>query len=562
MADQNTYDAIVVGSGISGGWAAKELCEKGLKTLVLERGKKLDHVTDYTTANTPPWDFDHRGRATEEDKEDYYIQSTVYAFNEGTRHLWVKDKEHPYTSASDGPEYRWIRGYHVGGRSIMWGRQCYRWSNLDFEANAKDGIAVDWPVRYEEIAPWYSYVERFVGISGQKEGIPQLPDGEFLPPMEMSCIEKHVKGAIESKWPERRMTIGRVANLTQNHNGRAECQRRNLCYRGCPFGAYFASQSSTLPAAAATGNMTLLTHSVVESVLYDNETDRATGVRVIDAVTGESREYFAKIIFLNASTLNSAWLLLNSANDRFPNGLANSSGAVGRYLMDHTYRAGAGAVFEGYEDQYYFGGRPNGIYIPRFRNVTDKHPDFIRGYGYQGGGSRMGWSRGGGQAGFGEDFKEELTHPGPWTMRLGGFGEVLPYEDNYIELNHDKKDVNGLPTLTIHCTHRENERIMREDYKNQAAEMLEAAGGKDVGIYDGTDYPGFGIHEMGTARMGNDPKTSVVNKWNQCHDVPNLFITDGSFMASAGCVNPSITYMAFTARAVDHVVKELNRRNL
>ena len=561
MADSNTYDAIVIGSGISGGWAAKELCEKGLKTLVLEKGRELEHITDYTTANTPPWDFKHRGKKTQEDKENYPIQSQVYAFNEGTRHLWINDKENPY-STPEGRPYNWIRGNHVGGRSIMWGRQVYRWGDLDFEANAKEGIEIDWPVRYKDIAPWYDYVEKYIGVSGQKEGLPQIPDGQFLPPMEMNCVEKHFKQAVEEKWPDRRITIGRVANLTQDHNGRTKCQRRDLCYRGCPFGAYFSSQSSTLPAAAATGNMTLKPNSIVESILYDNENDRASGVRVLDAITGNVTEYKAKVIFLNASTLGTTQILLNSANNRFSEGLANSSGALGKYLMDHHYVAGARCEFDGWEDEYYFGGRPTRVYVPRFRNIHDKHPDFIRGYGFQGAAERDGWERGAMQKGIGADFKESLTKPGPWKFSFTGFGETLPYETNKVTLNMDKLDKYGLPTLFIDAVYNENENNMRKDYKHTAAEMLEAAGGKNVEEYDKGNIPGFGIHEMGTARMGHDPKTSVLNKWNQCHDISNLFITDGSFMTSSACQNPSLTYMAFTARAVDYCVKELKKGNI
>ena len=561
MQIEDSYDAIVVGSGISGGWAAKELCEKGLKTLVIERGRKITHP-DYPTANTPPWEFEHRGTRNAGEQAEHRIQSSVYAFNEGTKQYWVKDTEHPYTSTADGPEYKWIRGYHEGGRSIMWGRQCYRWSDLDFEANAKDGHGVDWPIRYKDIAPWYSYVERFAGISGKSEGLPQLPDGEFLPPFELNCVEKHVKKGLEAAFPDRRLTIGRVANLTVAHNGRGQCQRRNLCYRGCPYGAYFSSQSSTLPAAAKTGRMTFLSDTVVTKLNYDQRFNRLSGVLTKDTITGAETEYRAKVIFVCASTLNTAWLLLNSANWQFPDGLANSSGAVGKYLMDHQYQAGAFATFEGFDDQYYFGGRPNGIYLARFRNVVDQHPDFIRGYGYQGGASRSGVMRGASESGLGAAYKDSLSQPGPWTMRLHGFGEVLPYEDNAVTLNHDVTDVNGLPTLNIHCTHRENERKMRLDYIEQAKEMLQAAGGKDVQTWNGVDHPGFGIHEMGTARMGRDPKTSVLNRWNQSHDIPNLFITDGSCMASASCVNPSITYMALTARAVDYAVAQLKKKNL
>ncbi|NND05222.1 MAG: GMC family oxidoreductase [Saprospiraceae bacterium] len=561
MQKNQEFDAIVVGSGITGGWAAKELCEKGMKTLVLERGNRLPHP-NYPEANTAPWEFPHRGTRTESDRKEYPIQSTVYAFNEGTRDYWVKDTEHPYTSTADGPSYKWIRGYHEGGRSIMWGRQCYRWSDLDFNANAKDGYGVDWPIRYKDIAPWYSYVEKYVGISGQKEGLAQLPDGEFLPPYDMNCVEEHVKKGIEQVYPDRRMTIGRVANLTVPHNGRGQCQRRNLCYRGCPYGAYFSSQAVTLPAAENTGNMTFVANSVVTKLLYDKDTRRITGVHVLNSQDGTDIEYKAKVVFLCASTLNSTWLLLHSANEVFPKGLANSSGALGKYLMDHQYQAGAFATFEGFDDQYYFGGRPNGIYLPRFRNVSDQHPDFIRGYGYQGGASREGSLRGSETSGIGKDFKDELMKPGPWNMRLHGFGEVLPYADNYITLNEDVKDVHGLPTLSIHVKHRENEAIMRKDFINQAMEMLEAVGGKDVQSFNGVDHPGFGIHEMGTARMGKDPKSSVLNRWNQSHDIPNLFITDGSCMASAACVNPSITYMALTARAVDYATKELNKQNI
>jgi len=562
MQDDNTYDAIVIGSGISGGWAAKELCEKGLKTLVLERGRDVRHVQDYTSANTPIFEMEHRGQKTMQEREDAPIQSTVYAFNEGTKQYWVKDKEYPYQSTADGPEYKWIRGYHKGGRSIMWGRQSYRWSDYDFNANKRDGWEIDWPVRYDEIAPWYSYVEKFAGISGEALGLAQLPDSEFLPPMELNCVETHVRKMLAEQYNDRHLTIGRTANLTRPHLGRGQCQRRNLCYRGCPYGAYFSSQSSTLPAAERTNNMTLKADSIVDKILFDKDTRKATGVHVVDANTGEEHVYKAKIIFLCASTLNSTWLLFNSSTDEYSNGLGNSSDVLGRYLMDHHYHMGAIGEVEGYDDKYYFGGRPNGIYLPRFRNLNDKQPDFLRGYGYQGGASRAGWGRGAGKEGFGEEFKDGLTKPGPWTMNFHAFGEVLPYKDNRATLNHDIKDKHGMATLDINVTHRENERAMRKDAIAQAAEMLDAAGAKNIVTRDETDYPGFGIHEMGSARMGSDPKTSFVNKWNQAHDIKNLFITDGSFMTSASCVNPSLTYMAFTARAVDHAVKELNKQNL
>lgn len=561
MQDNNTFDAIVVGSGITGGWAAKEFCEKGFKTLVIERGRKLEHVKDYPTANTPIWDLPHRNQPTAEDRENHPIQSTVYAFNEGTKHLWINDKDHPYTTPPDQP-FNWLRGNHVGGRSLMWGRQTYRWSDLDFEANAKEGIAVDWPIRYKDIAPWYSYVEKFVGISGQAENLAQLPDSEFLPPMDMFCVEKRLKESIESKWAKRRMTIGRVANLTKAHNGRSACQHRNLCYRGCPYGAYFSAQSSTLPAAAATGNMTLRPDSMVESLLFDKDSSKATGVRVLDTKTGKTVEYKAKIIFLCASTLGSTQIMLQSKSDRFPNGFANGSGELGHNLMDHLFNLHAYADFDGDLDKYYTGQRPNGIYIPRFRNVWDKHPNYLRGFGFQGSASRAGWESKKGQPGFGAVFKKSITELGGWKMAMYGFGEILPHHDNKVQLNPNKFDIHGLPTLYIETKLRENELAMKKDILATAEEMLSVAGAKNISVWDGDAPMGSGIHEMGTARMGKNPKTSVLNKWNQCHEAKNVFVTDGSCMTSASCVNPSLTYMALTVRAVDYAVKELNKQNL
>lgn len=558
---ERNFDAIVVGSGITGGWAAKELTEKGLKTLVLERGRNVEHVKDYPTSNIPPWDFEYRGNVAEEEVKDYPIQSKNYSFDDGTKHFYVKDTEHPYIQA-DGKPYWWIRGYQVGGRSLLWGRQVYRWSNLDFEANAKDGIGIDWPIRYEDIEPWYDHVEKFIGISGQKEGLPQLPDGQFLPPMEMTCVEKHVKEGIERNWDDRMMTIGRVANITQPHNGRGKCQFRNLCDRGCPYGAYFSSNSSTLPAAYETGNLTLRPHSIVHSIIYDPETSRAKGVRIIDAQTSETIEYYSRILFLCASTLGTTHILLNSTNNHFPDGFANSSGVLGHYLMDHHSKLGSTAEIEGYDDQYLHGFRPNGIYVPRFRNVKDQHPDFLRGYGMQGWSGRSGWGRGTWEKGFGADFKEKVTLPGPWSITLAPFGECLPYYDNKVELDPVKTDKWGLPLLRISAEFKENEAVMRKDMLETSYEMLEAAGGKNIRSYDEDFIQGFSIHEMGTARMGNDPKSSVLNKWNQCHDVKNVFITDGACMTSAACQNPSITYMALTARAVNYAVNELKKLNL
>ncbi|MEM8897577.1 MAG: GMC family oxidoreductase [Bacteroidota bacterium] len=561
MSDTNTYDAIVVGSGISGGWAAKELSEKGLKTIVLERGRNIEHVKDYPTAMSESWDFKHRYRPTKEDKKIYYIQSQTGQFNEASKHWWVRDVDSPYQTPEDKP-FTWIRGYHVGGRSIMWGRQSYRWSEMDFNANAKDGIGVPWPVTYDEIAPWYDYVERFVGISGQTEGLAQLPDGQFLPPMEMTCVENHVKEKIAENFGGRVMTIGRVANLTVPHNGRGNCQYRNRCRRGCPYGGYFSSNASTLPAAAATGNMTLRPNSIVHSIIYDENKDKAVGVRVIDRETNEAMEFFARIIFLNASAFGSVSILLNSTTGRYSEGLGNASGALGHYIMDHHFQLGATGKFDDFADEYYYGRRPNGIYIPRFRNITDKHPDFIRGYGYQGGARRAGWNRGVGEKGFGAGFKDSLSMPGPWSMSMTAFGECLPYYENKISLNTEKTDKWGLPTLDVDVEFKENEMNMRKDMKVSAAEMLEAAGARDVHMYERKPLPGMGIHEMGGAPMGNDPKTSMLNKFNQIHEVPNVFVTDGAFMNSAACQNPSLTYMAFTARAAKHAVSEMKKGNL
>ncbi len=556
---ENTYDAIVVGSGISGGWAAKELTEKGLKTLMLERGRQVEHIKDYPTHSTPPWDLKFNNRVPPEEMKDYEKQNrTGYTIRQSTKHWWVKDTEHPYTEEK---RFDWMRGYHVGGRSIMWGRQSYRLSEMDFEANAKEGIAVDWPIRYADIAPWYDYVERYIGVSGRNEGLPQLPDGQFLPPMEFNCVEKEVKKRIESAFSDRIMTIGRTANLTVPHEGRAGCQFRNMCMQGCPFSGYFSTQSSTLPAAMATGNLTLRPHSIVTEVLYDPETQKATGVRILDSETLKYKEYYAKIIFLNASTVGSTWILQNST-EHFPDGMGNASGELGHNMMDHHLGVGAGGTYEGFEDEYYYGRRPNGIYVPRFRNITEKHPDFIRGYGYQGGGSRNGWMKNIAELSIGPAIKEEVNEPGNWSFGFSGFGEWLPYHENKMYLTDKVKDKFGLPTVVFNVQAFENEYKMREDMAESAAEMAEAAGLKNVYKYNNEPSPGLGIHEMGTARMGRDPKTSVLNKWNQVHEVQNVFVTDGACMTSAGCQNPSLTYMALTARAANHAVEELKKGNL
>jgi choline dehydrogenase-like flavoprotein len=559
--DQQTYDAIVIGSGISGGWAAKELCEKGLSTLLLERGRNVEHVKDYPTAFLNPWDFEHRLRVTERDKAENPIQSQAY--DEGNKLFYVNDREHPYVQRHGA--FNWFRGYQVGGRSLTWGRMCYRWSDLDFEANAKEGIGVDWPIRYKDIAAWYDHVEDFVGISGQPEGLSHLPDGHLLPPMEMNFLEKHFKAQVQKHFPERCVTIGRVANLSRGWKGRGPCQYRNLCSRGCPFGGYFSSNSATLPAALATGNLTLRPFSIVAEILYDKDKKRATGVRIIDAMTHESREFYAKVIFLNASTIASTAILLQSKSPEFPDGLGNTNGLMGQFLMDHHLRVGAQGLYKGFTDEYYSGRRPNSLYIPRFRNLNadTARTDYLRGFAYQGSATREGWNEQSAVLpGFGADFKNRLTSPGPWMMAMGSWGETLPYAENKITLSSDKKDRWGLPVVEIDFSFQSNEQHMRKDSQQCAAEMLSAAGFTDVREFDYHAPGGTAVHEMGTMRMGRDPKTSLLNSWNQLHSAHNLFVTDGSCMTSSACQNPSLTYMALTARACDYAVSELKKGNI
>lgn len=561
QATATSFDAIVVGSGITGGWAAKELTERGLRTLVLEAGRSITPSADYVE-HVQAWEMPFRGwgdrRALERNQP---IQKHCYACDELGSRFFVNDRENPYAFDEDRP-FHWIRGRHVGGRSITWGRQVYRWSDLDFEANLREGIGVDWPLRYADLAPWYSHVERFIGISGQAEGLPQLPDGEFLPPMQLRCVEEVVRDAAARKWGrERVLTIGRCAVLTAPHGGRAACHYCGPCERGCITHSYFSSLGSTLPAAQATGRLTLRPNSVVESVLYDPKRGRARGVRVIDAQSMAVTEYQARVVFLCASALESTRILLNSRGERWPNGLANSSGELGRNLMDHCFGAGASGEIPGFLDQDSYGARPNGVYVPRFRNVTTRHPDFLRGYGFQGGASRSGWGRAG--KGFGAAYKTSLIRDkGPWRMNLGGWGEMLPRADNYVQLDPELKDKWGVPALQIHCTHGPNERAILADIQTTAAEMLDAAGARNISTYDDHLPPGLCIHEMGTARMGRDPRTSVLNGHNQTHDVPNLFVTDGGCMASSANQNPSITYMALTARAAAYAVGLMTRQEL
>ena len=557
---QNTYDAIVIGSGISGGWAAKELTEKGLKVLMLERGRDIEHVKDYVNATKETWDYPHRGRRTQEMIKEYPVLKRDYPLNETNLDYWASDKDSPYTEVK---RFDWFRGYHMGGRSLMWGRQSYRWSDFDFEANLKDHVAIDWPVRYKDIAPWYDYVEKFAGISGSRDGLAQLPDGQFMPAMDMTIVEKDVAARIKDHYKGKRsMIIGRTANITEPLPGRTNCQYRNKCWLGCPFGSYFSTQSSTLPAAKKTGNLTVRPWSIVTKILYDKDKKKATGVEVLDGENNKTYTYNSKIIFLNASTLNSAWVLMNSATDVWQGGLGSSSGELGHNIMDHHLGVGAGGRVEGFEDKYTFGRRANGIYIPRYQNLFGDKRDYLRGYGYQGGGSREGYNRSAEEISLGIGLKEALSEPGSWTMNIGGFGETLPYHENFVTLDKTKKDKWGLNILSMDIEYKENEKKMRKDMLADAIEMLEASGVKDVKGRDGDGTLGRGIHEMGSARMGRNAKTSVLNSFNQMWDAPNVFVTDGSFMTSAACVNPSLTYMAFTARAVDFAVSELKKGNI
>ncbi|MDA9630454.1 GMC family oxidoreductase [Flavobacteriaceae bacterium] len=562
---ETNYDAIVVGTGISGGWAAKELCEKGLKTLVLERGRMVKHVEDYPTMNDDPWDYKTGDVITQETLKTQKKQSrTGYTTTESSKHFFVDDIEHPYNETN---RFDWMRGYHVGGRSLTWGRQSYRLTDFDFTANLKDGIAVDWPIRYKDLAPWYDYVEEYIGVSGENVGLSQFPDGNYLKPMELTCVEDHLKSDIKKNYKDRILTIGRTAIITEGSKpglGRSTCQHRSRCRRGCPFGSYFSSNSSTLPAAEVTGNMTLRPNSLVHEIMYDADSKRATGVRVIDSETKEVHEFNAKVIFLCASTVPSTSILMQSKSDTFPNGMGNASDQLGRNIMDHHLGVGASAASDDFKDKYYTGRRNNGIYIPRFRNIGGEtnQKDFTRGYGYQGGGGRSDWTKQIAEMAYGAAFKEASLKPGDWQIGLSGFGEILPYQDNKMSLDYNKQDKWGLPTVTFDATLKENELNMRKDMQQQAVEMLESAGFRDVKGHDRDYAIGLGIHEMGTARMGHDRKTSVLNENNQLHDVPNVYVTDGSAMTSAGNVNPSLTYMALTARAANHAVKELKKMNI
>ena len=565
----NTYDAIVVGSGISGGYAAKELCEKGLKTLVLERGRDVRHIVDYPTATLNPWDFPHRGRMPDAFKKENPIATKCYALDEGTEQFFAKDAEHPYVQEKP---FDWIKGYQVGGKSLTWARQTQRWSRFDFEANARDGAAVDWPIRYEDIAPWYSRVEKFVGISGNKDGLETLPDGEFLKPWELNCLEKHIQKRVADRYKDRHVIIGRCAHLTDPQpihldQGRAQCQARHLCYRGCPYGAYFSSNSSTIPWAAKTGNLTLRPDSVVHSIIYDEAKGRATGVRVIDTHTKQMTEYFARIIFVNAACLNTNLLLLNSTSRRFPNGLGNDSGVLGRYVAFHNYRGTVNATYDGFDDGYYYGRRPTTAFMPNFRNVDKQEmsgpaSQFQRGYMVAFSAARSGWQRGNAQEGFGADFKEKITDPGAWHVFMMMQAETVPRYENHVRLSTDKKDPWGIPQLVTSIDYTDNDVKMMNDFLEQGADMLEKSGCKNINPHDDHRNPGLDIHEMGGVRMGRDPKTSMLNAHNQLHSVKNVFVTDGAAMTSTGTQNPSLTFMALTDRAVSYAVSEIKKKNL
>lgn len=555
----HTYDAIVIGSGITGGLAAKELAEGGLKVLVLERGRMVEHIKDYAYAAADPWELPLRNMLSLEEQKDYEVQKHLYLFGQDSKDFFVKDADHPYIQ--DKP-FHWFRGYQVGGRSLLWAKHCFRWSENDFEANLKEGTGVDWPVRYADLAPWYDYVEKYIGVSGNRDGLSQVPDGDFLPPFDMTIMDKHLRKRIKERFPERDLIIGRMAILTRDHNGRKRCHGRNLCHRGCVFGAPYSSNAAALPDAARTGNLSIRPYSIVESILYDKEKKKVIGVRIIDSETSETTEYFARVVFLNASTLGSTQILLQSKNEEFPDGLANASGVLGHYLMDHHAGIGAIGTYSGFKDSYYQGERPASVCIPRFVNLRTQEKNYSRGFGFENYVNRTDWTRGFQQAGIGEAWKEQLSRPGDWFVYFEAYGETLPYHDNHVTLDENKKDQWGLPMLKISMSYKDNEKKMREDMKRSAVEMLEACSMDRVSAFDHNPPPGSVIHEMGTARMGHDPETSVLNKWNQAHDVPNLFVTDGSCMASSACQNPSLTYMALTARACHYALSEMKKGNI
>ena len=560
MGEKNTYDVLVIGAGMTGSWAAKEFTEKGYETLLLERGREVKHIVDYTTTNNAPWEYKHRNYDSKKVKEEQYMQSTKYNFDASSKQFYVNDKDHPIESQKDKP-VRWFRGYQSGGRSLLWGRGTYRMSDYDFERNIQDGNGTDWPIRYKDIAPWYDYIEEYIGVSGTNENLDHYADGKYLPPFDMNVVEKEAKKKLESHYQDRILVPNRMAHLTKikpgQFEGRSECQTRNMCHTGCPFGGYFSSNSSTLPAAKKTEKLTMISNTIVDTLIYDEKKNKVIGVKVIDSITKEKSEYYARVTFLCASTLATTAILMRSKNTTFPKGLANSSGVLGHYLMDHHKNVGGSGTMEGFENKYYKGFRPAGMVIPAFRNIKKQEKDFLRSYGVWGGASRVGINPD--QIGIGKEFKEKLTKPGVWKMGLYAYGECIPYYENKVEMDEDKKDKWGFPILKITAEFKENEMKMRKDMKEQVYEMLEVMGLKEIKVHEGTHIMGDSTHLVGTARMGKDPKTSVLNSFNQSHDIPNLFVTDGSCMPSVSYKSPSLTFMALTARASDYAIKKLEK---
>jgi choline dehydrogenase-like flavoprotein len=558
--EKRTYDAIIIGSGASGGWAAKELCDKGLNTLILERGRDVKHIKDYPTAGKAPWQFEYRGSVPLDERKDFQTARFVRA---ETFHWAIKDDEQPFIQEKP---FRWFRGYHVGGKSLLWARQTQRWSDYDFEGPQRDGFAVDWPIRYKDLEPWYSHVEKFAGIAGNKDGLPELPDSECGPGFDMSCIEQYFKESLQKNYSDRHLIQGRCAHITDHQDihkeqGRGKCQNQAMCNRGCQFGGYFSSNASTIPWALKTKKLTIRPHAVVHSIIYDDKKGRATGVRIIDGSTMEMMEFYAKIIFVNASALNSNAILLNSTSQRFPNGLGNDSGVLGKFVSWHNYRGKANASYEGFEDKKTDGRNPSNAYMPRFRNVFKQETDFLRGYAIGVGGGR---GSGSDTSMIGDQLRENLLNPklGNWHISSWMMGECVPLEKNHVRLHQELKDKYGIPQLIISCEWSENDDKMVEDYIQQSKEMFEKAGFTNISATDAKTPPGADIHEMGGVRMGRDPKTSMLNAWNQLHHCKNVFVTDGACMTSTGTQNPTLTFMAITARAANHAVDEMKKKNL
>ena len=563
-AEKNTFDAIVIGSGISGGWAAKELCEHGLKTLVLERGRDVKHIKDYPTANKNPWEFAHRGRVPEVILKENPLISKAAGYGEDCMHFFIKDKDHPYIQEKP---FDWIRGYQVGGKSLTWGRACQRWSDFEFSAPKRYNYGLEWPIRYSDVAPWYSHVEKFIGVCGNKDGIESMPDGEFLPPFEFNCVEQHIHDTISTHYKDRHLVHARWAHLTQPEEvhlqqGRGQCQARNLCMRGCPYGGYFSSVSSTLPWAEKTGNLTVRPDSVVHSIIYDERKKKAIGVRVIDAHTNHATEYFSKIIFVNASALNTNLVLLNSTSGRFPQGLGNDNGLLGKYVCFHNYRASVGGDLDGFEDKYYYGHNPTEPILANYRNLHKQDTDYVGGFTTFMGAHRKRIDETSTPETIGADFKKAMTEPGGWFVYMYMQGETIPKESNHVRLSTDQKDQWGIPLLVTSVGYDDNDEKMIKDFLKESTAMLEKAGVKNIHTNDSRQAPGLDIHEMGGCRMGHDAKTSLLNKWNQLHACNNVFVTDGACMTSTGNQSPSILYMTLTARAANYAIDEMKKGNL